>query len=62
VKATGGALRPVCGRCGAPLGDDAPSAVPAMDRTAENRRAMALIVIVAVALTGFAELLLIILR
>jgi len=68
VKATApGGLRPVCGRCGAPLGDDQPSVLnyetaPPKDRRAENRRAIALIVIAALALTGLAQLLLMILR
>jgi len=67
LKARGapGGLRPVCGRCGTPLGEDEPSAVamaPPKDRRAENLRAIVLIVVVAAALTGLAELLLIMLR
>ena len=67
LKARGapGGARPVCGRCGAPLGeDDAPAAVasPPKDRQAENRRAIILIVVAAAALTGMAQLLLMILR
>jgi ribosomal protein L40E len=71
LKARGapGGARPVCGRCGAPLGEDQPSvlnyqaaAAPPKDRRAENRRAIILIVVAAAALTGMAQLLLIILR
>jgi ribosomal protein L40E len=65
-----GGLRPVCGRCGAPLGDDEPSVLNyesaaagrPKDRRAENLRAIVLIVVVAAALTGLSELLLIMLR
>jgi ribosomal protein L40E len=68
LKARGapGGLRPVCGRCGAPLGDDdAPAAAvagPPKDRRAENRRAIILIFVAAAALTGLAQLLLMMLR
>lgn len=65
-----GGLRPVCGRCGAPLGEDEPSVLNyestatgrPKDRRAENLRAIALIVVAAAALTGLSELLLIMLR
>ena len=73
LKARGGApggLRPVCGRCGAPLVDeeqrgplDYEAALPRpRDRRAENLRAIVLIFVVAAALTGLSELLLIMLR
>jgi hypothetical protein len=73
LKGRGGAggLRPVCGRCGTPLGEDQPSvlnyeaaaAAPTLqDRRAENLRAIVLIVVVAAGLTGLAQLLLMILR
>jgi ribosomal protein L40E len=72
LKARGapGGARPVCGRCGAPLGEDQPSvlnyeaaaAAAPKNRRAENRRAIILIVVAAAALTGLAQLLLMILR
>ena len=66
ARSAPGGLRPVCGRCGAPLGeDDAPAAAvaaPLKDRRAENRRAIILIVVAAAILTGVAQLLLMILR
>jgi ribosomal protein L40E len=71
LKARGapGGARPVCGRCGAPLGEEQPSvlnyeaaAAAPKDRRAENRRAIILIVMAAAALTGMAQLLLMILR
>jgi hypothetical protein len=72
LKARGarGGARPVCGRCGAALGEEQPSVVNyeaavgarPRDRRAENLRAILLIVVVAAALTGMAQLLLIMLR
>jgi hypothetical protein len=71
LKARGapGGARPVCGRCGAPLGEEQASvlnyeaaAAAPKDRRAQNRRAIVLIVVAAAALTGMAQLLLIMLR